>query len=80
MINFQFDGVTNFYSTPYLIDLLNYGSLDVPDLDIPVPEIFVYPETSEHLYVPGSGEAFLSIVGEYESKCDIYQIGFLHLV
>ena len=76
MINFQFDGVTNFYSTPYLIDLLNYGSLDVPDLDIPVPEIFVYPETSEHLYVPGSGEAFLSIVGEYKSKWAFIRLDF----
>ena len=56
-------GVTNYYNTPYLIDLINQGSLIVPDFEIPVPETFLYPEQRQHLYVPGSAEAYVGIIG-----------------
>ena len=62
---FQLDGVTNYYNTPYLIDLVSQGSIIIPDFDIPVPERFWLPEQREHLYVPGSAKAFVSIVGKY---------------
>ena len=61
----QYDGVTNYYNTPYLVDLINQGSLIVPDFDIIVPEQFIYPEQREHSYVPGSPKAVLSIIGMY---------------
>ena len=35
----------------------------MPDLDIPVPERFVDPGTRQHLYVPGSEQATVSVVG-----------------
>ncbi|CAH1779511.1 unnamed protein product [Owenia fusiformis] len=59
-----YDGVTNYYNTPYLIDLISQGSLIIPDLEIPVPEQFVVPEQREHRYVPGSPRAFVNIVGD----------------
>ncbi|KAK6185943.1 hypothetical protein SNE40_008070 [Patella caerulea] len=58
------DGVENYYHTPYLIDLIRYGSLIIPDFDVPVPEQFVVPEQREHLYVPGSAVAHLSLFGD----------------
>ena len=61
---FQFDGVTNYYHTPYLVDLVSQGSVIVPDLEIPVPERFIQPDKREHLYVPGSERAFVHVVGE----------------
>ena len=60
---FQYDGVTNNLQTPYFIDLINSGSLVLPDLEIPVPERFVKPEERQHLYVPGSPVATVGIVG-----------------
>ncbi|XP_064641488.1 CD109 antigen-like isoform X2 [Lineus longissimus] len=60
----SYDGVTNHYHTPYLVDLLRTGSNILPDLDIPVPEQFTTPEQREHLYVPGSGRALVRIVGD----------------
>ena len=65
---FQMDGVTNYYNTPLLIDLVTSGSLVIPDFQIPIPERFVDPEDPQHLYVPGSGAAFLTIVGRYASS------------
>ena len=59
----QYDGVTNYYNTPFLLDLINQGSRIVPDFDIIVPERFINPGQREHLYVPGSEEATLSVVG-----------------
>jgi len=59
----QYDGITNIYHTPFLIDLINSGSMTHPDLRIAVPERFVNPGERHHLYVPGSGKAFVSIVG-----------------
>ncbi|XP_071092281.1 CD109 antigen-like [Haliotis cracherodii] len=60
----QPDGVMNYYHTPYLIDLITYASIIIPDLDVPVPEQFVVPEQRYHLYVPGSPEGHLSIFGD----------------
>ncbi len=60
---FQWDGVTNVYHTPFLINLVSQGSQIIPDLDIPVPEIFIHPEEREHLYVPGSASAKVSLAG-----------------
>lgn len=58
------DGVTNFYHTPYLIDLTGQGSVLVPDFDIPVDQVFIPPEKRYHRYVPGSPKATLSMVGK----------------
>ncbi|ELT94901.1 hypothetical protein CAPTEDRAFT_205407 [Capitella teleta] len=60
----KYDGVTNFLHTPYVIDLINSGSLVLPDLEIPVPERFVKPQERQHLYVPGSPECHVGIVGD----------------
>ncbi|ELT87097.1 hypothetical protein CAPTEDRAFT_227765 [Capitella teleta] len=57
-------GVTNFYNTPYLLDLINQGSKVIPDFDIVVPERFIKPQQRFHLYVPGSERAILSVVGD----------------
>lgn len=62
-VSIQYDGVTNYYNTPYLIDLISSGYQIIPDFEIPVPEQFVYPEQRRHMYVPGSAEATVSIVG-----------------
>ncbi len=63
-VNIEMDGVTNYFNTPYLIDLINHGSLMIPDLEIPVPERFIYPERRQHIYVPGSAYAYVGIVGK----------------
>ena len=55
--------MTSYWHTPYFIDLINSGSIIMPDLDIPVPERFVDPGTRQHLYVPGSEQATVSVVG-----------------
>nr|UCK81479.1 macroglobulin-complement related protein-like 1 [Arenicola marina] len=60
----KYDGVTNYYNTPYFIDLISSGSLVLPDLQIPVPELFIKPEERQHLYVPGSPGAYVGIVGD----------------
>ena len=60
----QPDGALNYYHTPYLIDMIKYGSETIPDLQIPVPDQFVVPEVREHLYVPGSGVADISLFGK----------------
>ncbi|KAK7498039.1 hypothetical protein BaRGS_00010627 [Batillaria attramentaria] len=58
------DGVINYYHTPYLVDLIRFASIQVPDFDVPVPEQFVVPEVREHLYVPGSPAAIPSLFGD----------------
>ncbi|KAK2182230.1 hypothetical protein NP493_362g02042 [Ridgeia piscesae] len=63
-VNIVYDGVTNYYNTPYLIDLISSGFQIVPDFEIPVPEQFVYPEQRRHLYVPGSAESIVTVVGD----------------
>ena len=64
----QYDGVTNYLHTPFLIDLINSGSLVLPDLEVPVPERFVKPQERQHLYVPGSPEAYVGVVGKSDRK------------
>ena len=59
------------YHTPYLVDLVSRGSLVIPDLDIPVPERFINPGQREHLYVPGSEKATVSVVGKINME-DLY--------
>ena len=59
----QMDGVTNVYHTPYFINLVSRGSVIVPDLEVPVPEMFYHPEQREQLYVPGSAKCTVSLVG-----------------
>lgn len=59
----QMDGVTNTFHTTYFIDLINHGGLQLPYLDIPIPEQFFQPEVPYHLYVPGSQVATVSLVG-----------------
>ena len=56
--------MTNHLHTPYFIDLINSGTLTLHDLEIPVPERFVKPEERKHLYVPGSPNATVGIVGK----------------
>ncbi|KAL8603129.1 hypothetical protein ACOMHN_059301 [Nucella lapillus] len=58
------DGVRNYYHTPYLIDLIRFSSIEVPYLDVKVPEQFVVPEVREHLYVPGSPKSTPSLFGD----------------
>ncbi len=58
------DGVNNGDHTPYLIDLVNQGSVIIPDFDSPIPEMFKHPEKPEHLYVPGSEEATFTLFGK----------------
>lgn len=58
------DGVLNYYHTPYLIDMIKYGSETIPDLQINVPDQFVVPEVREHLYVPGSAVAEVTLFGD----------------
>ena len=60
---FQYDGVANTDHTPYLIDLVNQGSVIIPDFDIPIPDMFQYPEEPWHRYVPGSEAATYSLFG-----------------
>ena len=62
---FQMDGVTVFYHTTYFIDLINHGALVLPNLDIPIREMFVHPDNAYHFYVPGSAQATVSLVGQY---------------
>ena len=56
------------YHTPYFIDLVNKGSQLIPDLFIPVPEMFKMPEEFRHRYVPGSQEAYATVVGLYRNR------------
>lgn len=58
------DGVMNYYHTPFLIDLIRFGSMQVPDFDISVPEQFSIPEVRYHLYVPGSAKCTISLFGD----------------
>ena len=45
------------------MDLIESGSMTLPDLEIPVPDRFVEPEARKHLFVPGSPVAKVGIVG-----------------
>ncbi|XP_055892053.1 C3 and PZP-like alpha-2-macroglobulin domain-containing protein 8 isoform X3 [Biomphalaria glabrata] len=58
------DGVMNYYHTPYLIDLIRFGSIQIPQFDVPVPEQFRKLEVRENLYIPQSPEAVVSLFGD----------------
>ncbi|XP_052062550.1 CD109 antigen-like [Mytilus californianus] len=58
------DGVENYYHTPYLIDLIRYSSIKIPELKVNVSDKFIEPEVREHLYVPGSEKAVLTCFGD----------------
>ena len=65
LIIVQYDGITNDDYTPYMIDLVNQGSVIIPDFDCVVPDQFIDPSVPYHLYVPGSESAIMSIFGKY---------------
>lgn len=55
----------NYYHTPYLVDLIRYASIDVPDFSVQVPENFRVPGQWRYsLYIPGSAKACVSTFGE----------------
>lgn len=58
------DGVGNGDHTPYLVDLVNQGSVIIPDFDSPIPERWFQPELPYHLYVPGSETAEYQLFGK----------------
>ncbi|XP_064599225.1 CD109 antigen-like [Liolophura sinensis] len=63
-LHVQYDGITNYYSTPYLVDLITKSSVVIPDLKVNVPQSFILPEQREHEYVPGSPKAIVSVFGD----------------
>lgn len=66
----QYDGVIGRYRhTPYLVDLVNSGSLIPPDLKINISERFVDPGARDLLYIPYSGHAVLNVYGLFISPC-----------
>ncbi|XP_076470049.1 CD109 antigen-like [Babylonia areolata] len=59
------DGVMNYYHIPYLVDLIRYATIDVPDFSVPVSEQFIVPGQWRYLlYVPGSAQACVSTFGD----------------
>ena len=60
---FQYDGVLNDDHTPYLVDLVNQGSVIIPDFDSVVPDQFIDPDIPYHRYVKGSEWARMNING-----------------
>ncbi|KAL8613871.1 hypothetical protein ACOMHN_032861 [Nucella lapillus] len=59
------DGVVNYYHIPYLVDLIRFAIIDVPDFSVPVPEQFSVPGQWRYLlYVPGSAQACVSAFGD----------------
>ena len=61
----QPDGVMNYYHIPYLVDLISYATIDVPDFKVPVPEQFRVPGQWRYsLYIPGSAQACVSTFGK----------------
>lgn len=59
----QYDGVANDGFVPYLIDLTNEPSIDLPLFDTGVPENPWNPEARELSYVPGSNKAVAYVYG-----------------
>ena len=64
----KYDGITNDDYTPYLVDLVNQGSVIIPDFDCVVPDQFIDPTVPYHLYVPGSDVAIMSIFGRQQTS------------
>lgn len=64
----KFDGVVGRYKfTPYLVDLVNTGSLIIPDLKINISERFFDPGARDLLYIPYSGVTKLHVYGKLAS-------------
>ncbi|OAF66568.1 hypothetical protein A3Q56_05710, partial [Intoshia linei] len=61
------EGVTSHDHATYLIDLVNQGSVVIPEFEIPIPEIYWRPDINYNLYVPGSEKAVVSIFGDVVS-------------
>lgn len=60
----QYDGVIGrVRHTPYLVDLVNTGSLIIPDLKVNISERFVDPGARDLYYIPYSNEATLYVYG-----------------
>ena len=60
----KYDGVVGRYRhTPYLVDLVNTGSVIIPDLKINISERFYDPGARDLLYIPYSGVAELHVFG-----------------
>jgi len=66
MLCIKYDGVVGRYKfTPYLVDLVNTGSLIIPDLKINISERFFDPGARDLLYIPYSGVTTLHVYGEH---------------
>lgn len=59
----QYDGAPNDDFLPYLIDLTNEPSIDLPLFETGVPENPWNPEARELSYVPGSNKAVAYVYG-----------------
>lgn len=67
-ITVDYDGVVGRYKfTPYLVDLVNTGSLIIPDLKINISERFFDPGARDLLYIPYSGVSTLHVYGDLVS-------------
>jgi len=66
----KYDGVVGRYKhTPYLVDLVNTGSVIIPDLKINISERFFDPGARDLLYIPHSGVAKLHVFGNLNVLC-----------
>ena len=61
----QYDGTINDDHFPYLIDLVNTGSVITSDFEIPMPERYFVPGQRELIYVPGSNYITMYLWGKY---------------
>ena len=68
----KYDGVVGRYRhTPYLVDLVNTGSVIIPDLKINISERFYDPGARDLLYIPYSGVAKLHVFGNLNTLHDL---------
>lgn len=58
------NGVLNYFHTPYLIDLIRFPSIDIPQFKVNVPEYFRKQEIRPNLYVPQSPKAMNTVFGD----------------
>lgn len=69
----KYDGVIGRYKhTPYLVDLVNTGSVMIPDLKINISERFFDPGKRDLLYIPYSGVAKLHVFGNLVNWRDLH--------
>ena len=55
--------MTNYYHTPYFVDLIRYPSIKVPQFKVPVAEQYRQVYTRENIYVPQSPVGMSSFFG-----------------